>query len=69
VIVYYAQNGAVHWMFEFPSLGAYPFTAPPGQSLPVIHAPRILVIVLLYPVCRWFASIKQRRTDPWLSYL
>jgi hypothetical protein len=38
VIVCYAQNGAVHWMFESPNLGAYPFTRPPGWglSLPVI---------------------------------
>ena len=71
VIVCYAQNGAVHWMFESPNLGSYPFTAPPGWglSLPVIYMLWILVVVVLYPVCRWFASIKQRRTDAWLSYL
>jgi hypothetical protein len=27
-----------------------------------------LVVVMLYPVCRWFALVKQRRTDAWLSY-
>lgn len=27
-----------------------------------------LVAGILYPVCRWFAMIKQRRTDTWLSY-
>jgi len=25
--------------------------------------------VALYPLCRWFAAVKQRRTDAWLSYL
>jgi uncharacterized membrane protein len=30
VIVCYVQNEAVHWMFESPNLGAYPFTPPPG---------------------------------------
>jgi uncharacterized membrane protein len=71
VIVCYAQNGAVHWMFESPDLGSYPFTAPPGWglSLPVIYAIWVLVVVMLYPVCGWFASVKQRRPDTWLSYL
>jgi hypothetical protein len=29
----------------------------------------VSVVVLLYPVCRWFAGVKRRRTDWWLSYL
>jgi uncharacterized membrane protein len=71
VIVCYAQNGAVHWMFESPNLGAYPFTAPPGWglSLPEIYLLWVLVVVMLYPACRWFAAVRQRRTDAWLSYL
>ena len=27
------------------------------------------VVVLLYPLCRWFAGVKRRRADWWLSYL
>jgi uncharacterized membrane protein len=71
VIVCYAQNGAVHWMFESPNLGAYPFTAPPGWglSLPEIYLLWVLVVVMLYPACRWFAAVRQRRTDAWLSSL
>ena len=71
VVVCYAQNGSAHWMFESPNLGAYPFTPPPGWglSLPLIYGIWILVVVLLYPVCRWFAGVKQRRNEVWLSYL
>jgi uncharacterized membrane protein len=71
VIVCYWRYGAVHWMFESPDLGSYPVTAPPGWgfSLPVIYLLWVLVVVMLYPVCRWFATVKQRRTDAWLSYL
>jgi hypothetical protein len=71
VIVCYAQNGAVHWMFESPNLGAYPFTPPPGWglSLPIVYLLWATVVVMLYPVCRWFAAIKRRQTSPWLSYL
>jgi hypothetical protein len=27
------------------------------------------VIVALYPLCRWFAAIKRRRTEWWWTYL
>ena len=29
----------------------------------------LLVLVILYPFCRWMAGIKSRRKDWWLSYL
>ena len=28
-----------------------------------------VVVIAMYPLCRWFAALKQRRTDMWLSYL
>lgn len=40
-----------------------------GLSLPGVYAVWVLVIVLLYPLCRWVAAVKARRTDWWLSYL
>jgi uncharacterized membrane protein len=71
VIACYAQHRAVHWMFESPDLGRYPFTPPPGWGfpLPTIYLLWLIVVSALYPVCRWFASVKQRRTDAWLGYL
>jgi hypothetical protein len=70
VAVCYTRYGAAHWMFESPSLGRYPFTAPPGWgfSLPVVYLVWALVVLALYPLCRWFAGLRQRRRDPWLSY-
>ena len=61
----------VHWMFDSPDLAHYPFTAPPGwgYSLPIVYAIWIGVVIALYPLCRWFAGVKQRRHDAWLSYL
>ena len=58
IAVCYARYGAVHWMFESPSLDRYPFTAPPGWgfSLPVVYFVWVLVVVALYPLCRWFAA-------------
>jgi uncharacterized membrane protein len=71
VITCYARYGTAHWMFESPDLGNYPFSTPPnwGYSLPVIYAIWTFVVVALYPLCRWFADVKRRRTDAWLSYL
>jgi hypothetical protein len=40
-----------------------------GLSLPGVYAVWVLVIVLLYPLCRLVAAVKARRTDCWLSYL
>jgi uncharacterized membrane protein len=40
-----------------------------GFSLPWVYAAWILVLALLYPLCRWFAALKARRRDWWLSYL
>ena len=40
-----------------------------GVSLPGVYAVWALVIVLLYPFCRWVAAVKARRRDWWLSYL
>jgi len=41
----------------------------PGYNLPVVYAVWISVIGVLYPVCRWFANVKRRRREAWLSYL
>jgi uncharacterized membrane protein len=70
IAVCYARYGQVHWMFESPSPGQFPITPPPGwgYSLPIVYLLWALVVVTLYPLCRWFAGLKQRRNDAWLSY-
>jgi hypothetical protein len=44
---------------------------PPGYgvSLLGVYVVWAIVIVTLYPYCRWMASVKARRRDWWLSYL
>jgi uncharacterized membrane protein len=70
IAVCYARYGQVHWMFESPTIGQFPFTPPPGWgfSLPIIYLVWACVVLMLYPLCRWFAGLKQRRNDAWLSY-
>ena len=40
-----------------------------GFALPVVYLAWLLVVATLYPACRWFAAVKRRRDDWWLSYL
>jgi uncharacterized membrane protein len=49
------------------------FASPPpagiGFRLWVVYVCWALGVILLYPLCKWFAGVKARRRDWWLSYL
>jgi uncharacterized membrane protein len=55
--------------------GSAALRPPPGHAgspelrLGVTYLAWLLALVLLYPLCRWFAALKARRSDRWLSYL
>ena len=70
IAVCYARYGHVYWMFQSPNIASFPMTVPPGwgYSLPVVYLVWIIVVVTLFPLCHWFAGVRQRRTDAWLSY-
>jgi len=40
-----------------------------GVGLPWVYGIWALVVMLLYPFCRWVAELKTRRRDWWLSYV
>lgn len=65
------RYGDATGLFQSPSLDRFPFTQPPGwpMGLPVVYAAWVSVVLIMYPLSRWFAALKQRRKDPWLSYL
>jgi uncharacterized membrane protein len=71
VLICLVQNGQIHWMLESPDLAHYPISFPPGWglSLPGVYVVWGLVVILLYPLCKWYAALKHRRTDWWLSYI
>lgn len=54
------------WLF-----GPFPADKPAGYGvgLPGVYAVWVGVIVLLYPLCRWFAAVKKRHHEWWWSYL
>jgi uncharacterized membrane protein len=56
----------VPWLYRNPPT---PLPEGYGYGLTVVYAVTVGVVAVLYPVCRWFAGVKRRRRDPWLSYL
>jgi uncharacterized membrane protein len=58
----------VGWMFASQVDGGGP---PPGSgfNLAIVYVCWIAGVLLLYPLCKWYAGVKQRRRDWWLSYL
>lgn len=40
-----------------------------GVSLPIVYVVWLVVIALLYPLCRWWGHVKRTRRERWLSYL
>jgi uncharacterized membrane protein len=68
------RYGRASFAFIFhpvPSMGGPPdlFPAGFGYDLWVVYAVWALIVVGLYPACRWFATVKERRRDWWLTYL
>jgi hypothetical protein len=52
-------------------IGQRMMAKPPDYGLPLlgIYVVWLLVVVSLYPLCRWFAALKQRRREWWWSYV
>ena len=69
VILHWALGKPVKWLFQSP---IDLFTSPPqgaGFNLLVVYLSWIAGVLILYPLCKWFAGVKKRRRDWWLSYL
>lgn len=68
VVVHFAAGKPVGWMFDSATM----LTGPPpgmGFNLAVVYGCWLAGVLLLYPLCKWFAGVKARRHDWWLSYL
>jgi uncharacterized membrane protein len=71
VLLAQLRFGDIAPMFQSPDVGRFPITQPPGWplGLPFVYLIWISVVAGLYPLCRWFAGVRQRRKEAWLSYL
>ena len=69
----YAEYGRADWMFRNPPLpitsSVLQFPKDYGYGLATVYAIWVSVVLSLYPLCRWFARVKERRRGAWLSYL
>lgn len=64
----YAKGYRIEDVANFMTSGAPP--ADFGAGLAGAYAAWLTILILLYPLCRWFADVKRRRVDLWwLSYL
>ena len=59
----------VPWIFANLPMAAPRPPAGYQWSLGLLYLIWLIVVVLLYFACRWYAALKARRKDPWLAYL
>lgn len=72
VIASYLDYGQAGWWFANDPVGGNKADLLPsgyGFGLPVVYLVWAFVVIALYPACRWFAGVKRRRRELWLSYL
>jgi uncharacterized membrane protein len=72
ILMAWLRYGQVSFMLNpLPSMGGSPKSFPPnfGYDLWVVYVVWVVIVASLYPLCRWFAGVKARRRDWWLSYL
>jgi uncharacterized membrane protein len=68
LLLHLAFGKPTAWLFQTP-IDWIDGLPPKGFNLGVVYLCWIAGVLLLYPVCKWFAGVKQRRKDWWLSYL
>ncbi len=61
------RHEPVGWLFHGAFFGETP--AGYGYNLPFVYLMWITAVAILYVPCRWFAELKMRRREWWLSYL
>jgi uncharacterized membrane protein len=74
VLMAWLRYGKTAFVFMFnpmPTMGGPGQLFPKdfGYSLWVVYVVWLMVVLILYPLCKWFGKIRARRRDWWLSYL
>ncbi len=72
---YFVHIVLMRWVgiaISYGRFGAHFLDPPPGHTglgLWAAYVGWALALLLLYPLCRWFAGVKSRRREWWMSYL
>ena len=73
IYVIHTATVAAGWLQGFPPSAMLEFflflPKEFGFSLPVIYLLWVSLVLAMYPLCRWFASVKANHRHPLLSYL
>jgi uncharacterized membrane protein len=69
LILHWVTGKPVAWMFRSAVESFQPPPPGVGFNLAVVYASWIAGVLFLYPLCKWFAGVKARRRDWWISYL
>jgi len=64
----YLMHWLRHGQGNFSAFSSVKVPADAGVSLALTYVAWFLVVASLYPLCVWFAGLKRRRSDAWLSY-
>lgn len=67
----YGGSARAFVLHRLPSMGGDATLFPPrfGEDLWVVYLVWGVIVLALYPACRWFGDLKARRREWWLSYL
>ena len=68
ILLHAAFGKPVSWLWRSP-IDFFGSTPGVGFNLAIVYLSWITGIALLYPLCKWFAGVKQRSRRWWLSYL
>lgn len=68
----YMMFGTAAWLFSIPvTLNAMGGPPPNGYGvdLPMVYVFWLASVLILYPLCKWFAEYKRTHNQTWLSYV
>ncbi|MBC8067348.1 MAG: DUF1624 domain-containing protein [Deltaproteobacteria bacterium] len=70
-LLVFGQTALFFYLLHFPLLGAAAMALGMfgGAGLPETYLAAAGVLAVLYPVCRWYRGVKQRRPTSWLRYI
>ncbi len=70
VLVAWFRFGDAHTLFEMPVVGSNGNQKLPSNApLWAVYAVWLVVLLVLYPLCRWYSGVKARHKSPLFSYL